>query len=112
MPDKQVWKMRIRKAYAEATTHVVVGEVLEHNDVWVKLRCRAVHFRRPTMDSHIRLSDVKIRTFPWNAVAYVTELPADVRWEGAAIGLTEHGDVVLRQPAGEAAVELSDKLDG
>jgi len=110
--EKRVWKVRIRKAYAEATTHVVVGEVIEQNDVWVKLRCRAVHFRRPTMTSHIRLSEVKTRMFPWNTIAYVTELPSNLEWERAEIGLTEHGDVALQHCSGEQAVELSERLDG
>ncbi|MEO0085977.1 MAG: hypothetical protein ABIK37_05040 [candidate division WOR-3 bacterium] len=111
MTEKQIWKVRIRKAYAEETTHVVVGEVVEQNSVWVKLRCRAVHFRRPTMDAHVRLSEVKMRIFPWNTIAYVTVLPAGLEWERAKVTLTEHGDVVMNQ-RGEAAVELTEKLDG
>jgi len=112
MANTKIWKLRMRKAYADETTHVVVGEVLEENPVYLRLRCRAFHFKRPTMNANIVTSEIKVRLFPWDKISYVTELPESLDWEQAAAGLDEKGDVVLQPTAGEQSVRLKEGLDG
>jgi hypothetical protein len=112
MAAPKIWKVRIRKAYADETTHVIVGEVLEENPVFLRLRCRAFHFKRPTMNTNIVTSEIKVRLFPWDEISYVTELPESLDWERAAAGLDEKGDVVLQPTAGEQSVRLKEGLDG
>jgi hypothetical protein len=108
----KIWKARMKKAYADETNHVVVGEVLEENPAYVRMRCRAFHFKRPTMNANIVTSDIKVRLFPWDEISYVTELPETLDWERAAAELDEKGDVVLKRAAGEQNVRLKEGLDG
>jgi hypothetical protein len=103
-----IWKVRIKKTYPEATNHVVVGELLAENGVFVRLRCRAFHFRRPVKDSNIRTSGIKTRTSPWAVISYVTELPAGFDWEHALAHLDASGDVVFAGPGEEMMAPVSD----
>ena len=99
--DKKVWKVRIKKAYADATNHIVVGEVLETTPIYIKLKCRAYHFKKPMQASSgpggIFVSDTKVRIFPWQVISYITELPEDFNWEDAVVELTERGEIILKQ---------------
>jgi hypothetical protein len=111
MADTKIWKARMRKAYADATNHVVVGEVVEENPLYLRMRCRAFHFKRPTMNANIVTSDVKVRFFPWGQISYITELPDSSDWEQAAAGLDEKGDVVLKPATGSESINLKEGLD-
>lgn len=108
MDVTKIWKARMRKAYADETNHVVVGEVLEETP----LRCRAFHFKRPTMNANIVTSEVKVRLFPWGQISYITELPDSSDWEQAIAWLDEKGDVVLKPAAGSQSISLKEGLDG
>lgn len=112
MDTTRIWKIRMRKAYADATNHVVVGEVLEENPIYLKMRCRAFHFKRPTVNANIATSNVKVRLFPWEQISYITELPDSSDWELAEAGLDEKGDVVLKHPTGLDSISLKEGLDG
>jgi hypothetical protein len=101
----------MRKSYAEETNHVVVGEVLEVTPTYLKMRCRAFHFKRPMVNANIVTSEIKVRLFPWQAVAYVTELPESLNWERAAAVLDAKGDVVLTPAESSQAVALREGLD-
>jgi len=102
----------MRKAYADETNHVVVGEVLEENALYLRMRCRAFHFKRPTINTNIVTSEVKVRIFPWEEISYITELPESSDWERASAGLDEKGDVVLRPTTGSESISLKEGLDG
>ncbi len=105
--DKRIWKVRIKKAYPDATNHIIVGEVLEINPNYIRMRCKAYHFKKllqasaqlqaSTGPGGIFVSDTKIRAFPWHVISYVTELPEDFNWEDAAVELTERGDIILKE---------------
>ena len=112
MATTKIWKARMRKAYADETNHVVVGEVVEEYPLYLKMRCRAFHFKRPMVNANIVTSETKVRLFPWPAVAYMTELPEELDWEQASAGLDEKGDVVLQPSAGAQSVRLKEGLDG
>ena len=112
MAEIKIWKVRMRKAYTDETTHVIVGEVIEENPVYVRIRCRAFHFKRPTMNANIVTSEIKVRLFPWDKISYVTALPETSDWERADAGLDDKGDVVLKPAAGSASIRLKEELDG
>jgi len=99
--DKKIWKVRIKKAYADATNHIVVGEVLETTPIYIKLKCRAYHFKKPMQASAgpggIFVSDTKVRIFPWQVISYITELPEDFNWEDTIVELTGRGEIILKQ---------------
>jgi hypothetical protein len=112
MAETKIWKARMRKAYTDETNHVVVGEVIEENPLYLKMRCRAFHFKRPTVNANITTSEIKVRLFPWEEISYITELPESLDWERASAGLDEKGDVVLQPSAGALSVRLKEGLDG
>jgi len=112
MADTKIWKARMKKAYADETNHVVVGEVLEENRLYLKMRCRAFHFKRPMVNANIVTSDIKVRLFPRDQISYVTELPDSADWERAVVGLDEKGDVILKPAAGSESISLKEGLDG
>ena len=100
--DKKIWKARIKKAYADATNHIVVGEVLEATPLYIRMKCKAYHFKKPiqTTDKQpagIFVSDAKVRIFPWQVISYITELPEDFNWEEAVVELTGRGEIILKQ---------------
>ena len=64
MAATRIWKVRTRKTYSDETNHVVVGEVMEENPQYVRIRCRAFHFKRPTVNANITTNEVKVRLFP------------------------------------------------
>ncbi|NOZ64242.1 MAG: hypothetical protein GXO71_04815 [Caldiserica bacterium] len=97
MNEKKIWKVRIRKVYPEATNHIAVGEVIEENPSYVKMRCRTYHFKKLlTPQSKFVTSQIKVRIFPWETIAYATELPSSLHWEKAEVELMEDGDLLLK----------------
>jgi len=112
MTPTRIWKARMRKAYADETNHVVVGEVLEDNSLYLKMRCRAFHFKRPMVSANITTSETKVRLFPWEVIAYVTELPESLDWEHATARLDQKGDVLLSGATDSQDVALKEGLDG
>lgn len=112
MAATRIWKARMKKFYADATNHVVIGEVLDENSLYLKMRCRAFHFKRPTVNTNISASEVKVRLFPWEQLSYVTELPEGVDWERGVAVLDENGNIVLKPAAGAQSIDLKEGLDG
>lgn len=82
--------------YPEATNHYIIGEILEENEVYIKLRCKTFHFKKPLTNKEIYISDVKTRIFPWNTISYILEIPYDFNWEEAVPFIDEKGEIVLK----------------
>ena len=99
--DKKIWKVRIKKAYADATNHIVVGEVLETTPLYIRMKCKAYHFKKlvqaSTGTGGVFVSDIKTRIFPWHVISYITELPDGFNWKGAVVELAERGDIILKE---------------
>lgn len=93
---KTIWKIRAEKPYAGATNHVIVGELVEETDRYVRMRCRTFHFGKPVATAQVHVGGIKTRLFPWHTIAYVTVLAPDFPWKEAAPELTESGDIVFR----------------
>ena len=93
--EKRIWKVRIKKTYPEATNHVVVGEVLEITPIYLEMKCKAFHFKKPTIASSVLSSLVKTRIFPWHTVSYITVLDSNLDWESAEVSLSQTGDIVI-----------------
>jgi hypothetical protein len=90
---------------------VVVGEVIEETPLYLKLKCRAFHFKRPMVNANINTSDIKVRLFPWAQISYITELTESPDWERATAVLDEKGDVVLKPATGTRSISLKEGLD-
>ena len=88
-------KVRMEKEYREAKNHIAVGEVLEENAQYLRMWCETYHFGKNRNKKDIITGGIKIRCFPWNRIAVITELPGDIEWEGAEFKLSEQGRLVL-----------------
>ena len=92
---KKIVKVRMEKEYREAKNHIAVGEVLEENTQYLRMRCETYHFGRDISKTGVITGGIKVRCFPWNRIAVVTELPGDIKWESADFKLNEQGKLVL-----------------
>ena len=93
--DKKIWQIRIKKTYYEATNHVVIGEVLEQNTIYIRIKCKTYHFLKPIISASVSSGQIKVRVFPWTSIDYISELPCDFEWEKTNVELTESGDIIF-----------------
>ncbi|MCM8771562.1 MAG: hypothetical protein NC922_00575 [Candidatus Omnitrophica bacterium] len=82
--------------YKEATNHYALGELIEENDRYIKLRCKTFHFKNPMLNKGIYISDIKFRIFPWHTISYILEIPEEVNWEEALPFIDEKGEIILK----------------
>ncbi len=77
--DKFV-RLRCRKAYPDAHTHLVVGKVIKETENYIVMKGRTFHYKR-IVDrelSQISRGDVTVRVIPWDNVEIIHELGAMV----------------------------------
>lgn len=91
----KIVKIRMGKEYPEAKNHVAVGEVLEENTHYLRMRCQTYHFRHYKSERSVKVGGIQVRCFPWSRIAVITELPQDIPWEKANFKLNEEGKLVL-----------------
>ena len=105
--EKKIVKIRQIKEYHEAKSHVLIGEVLEENEKYLRLRCKSFHFRSggyKTM-GNVDVGKIKIRWIPWTMIAVVTELPVDFDWVTAKFKLDKSGKLNLHGEYSHEALE-------
>ena len=93
--EKRIWKIRIEKNYPEATNHIVLGEVIKTNLMYIEIKCKVFHFKKPTASSSIFTSQIKTRIFPWHTVSYITVLDSSLNWEETKVVLNKTGDIII-----------------
>lgn len=88
--DIEIWKVRSRKCYSKASNHLFIGQVLETNDVWVRMKCRTFHFGRLTGSSKdIVVGDVAVRVIPWGNIEVINVLDENFDYENGKIQVLE-----------------------
>lgn len=105
--EKKIIKVRQIKEYREAKSHVLIGEVLEENEKYLRLRGKSFHFRSggyKTTES-VDIGKVKTRWIPWSMIAVVTELPSDFDWVTAKFKLDKNGKLNLHGEYSHEALE-------
>jgi hypothetical protein len=95
MKDKVI-RLRWRKHYSEAHSHVAIGKVLQENSSYVALECKTFHFQRILSGSKkgILEGEVCVRMIPWNVIEVMHELEADTDYT-APITMDSKGNIVL-----------------
>ncbi len=91
----KIVKVRMGKGYPEAKNHVAVGEILEEQARYLRMRCQTYHFRKYKSERSVKVGGIQVRCFPWERIAVITELPQDIPWEKADFKLNEEGKLVL-----------------
>ncbi|MCF7956946.1 MAG: hypothetical protein K9M57_00720 [Phycisphaerae bacterium] len=93
----KIWKIRTVKDYPEAHNHVLVGQVLEHNDAFIRLHCRSYHFGGAiNSPRNVREGVLMVRIIPWQRVEVINELPSSFNYVNAKVALEKDEDVVLK----------------
>ncbi|MBN2182225.1 MAG: hypothetical protein JW715_09950 [Sedimentisphaerales bacterium] len=92
---RKIWKVRTIKNYPQAHNHLFIGNVLNIENSFVRMKCRTYHFGR-SMNSlkDIKVGNVGIRIIPWSRIEIINELAATFDYRQAKLSL-ESGNVVL-----------------
>lgn len=94
--EKRIWKIRTVKSYAEAHSHILVGEVLSTEDSHVRMCCRTYHFGRSVSSPRdIKVGDEGVRIVPWSRIEIVNELPSIFDYSKATLAADKAGNVIL-----------------
>ena len=105
--EKKIVKVRQIKEYREARNHVLIGEVLEENERYLRLRCKTFHFRSGGYKTtgSIDVGKIKTRWIPWSMIAVVTELPSDFDWVAAKFKLDKSAKLNLHGEYSQESLE-------
>jgi hypothetical protein len=94
--SKKIWKIRTIKNYPEAHNHICVGEVLDLEDAYVRLRCRTYHFSKSVNGlKDVRVGDIGVRIFSWNRIEIINELAPGFNYEQSKLSLDDQRKIVL-----------------
>lgn len=88
----EIWKVLMVKEYADASNHLVVGQVLDVNQVFIRMECRAFHYRTPVLElNKVIEGEVNIRIIPWAKVECAKVLDPDMNWKEAQLVASDKG---------------------
>ena len=89
--DTKIWKIRTIKNYPEAHNHICVGEVLDIENSYVRLKCRTYHFGKSVNSlKDIRVGEVGVRIISWARIEIVNELDPGFSYEKAKLNVDQH----------------------
>ena len=65
----EVWKVRCKKQYKGAHNHLVIGQVIEVTDAFVRIQGISFHFKSSVSDiKDVIVGDLSVRVIPWNNI--------------------------------------------
>lgn len=84
--NRMVWKIRTVKPYPEAHNHLIIGQVLETTNSYVRMDCRTFHFGRSVVsDKDICRGEKMVRVIPWNRIEIINELAESFDYVNAQV---------------------------
>jgi len=108
--DNKIWKVRTVKNYPEAHNHVLIGQVLELNQSYVRLDCRTYHFGKAISNVRdIRAGIKAARILPWSRIELINELPSSFDYAKAKLVANKDGKIALSD--GKTDCTLSSSYD-
>lgn len=103
------WKIRISKTYSNAKNHIVVGKIVNCNEVFVALTSKTFHFGNAVNDiKDIQEGRFDIRIIPWSRIEIIHELPDDFMLKRAKLQKVDTG-IIFHD--GEADCQIARSLD-
>ncbi len=105
-------RLRCRKSYPGAHTHIVIGKVEEENDRYLAIRGRTFHFGRlvPGMRGQVCAGITMIRAVPWNNIEVIHWLGEKTNWD-ADFDFDRNGNLILKDRAHTVIAESRDGLE-
>ncbi len=108
--EKKIWKIRTVKNYPEAHNHLLIGEVLESNQSYIRLDCRTYHFGKNVNSAKdVRIGTKGVRILPWNRIELINELPSSFSYSEANLVANKEGKIALSD--GKIKCVLSSSYD-
>jgi len=93
MKDKVI-RLRWKKNYPDAHSHVAIGEVVHENSGYLALKCRTFHFNRIVNGRGMREGDMCVRMIPWNTIEVMHELEHDTDFN-VPLAMDSKANVIL-----------------
>jgi len=105
-------RLRCKKSYHEAHTHIIIGKVEEETDRYLAVRGRTFHFGKLTsgIRSQVTAGIAMIRAVPWENIEVVHWLGEKTNWE-ADFDFDKNGNLILKDRAHTVIAESRDGLD-
>lgn len=86
MNNGDVIKLRTKKCYKDAANHVIVGNVVMANDIYVQMTCKTYHYKGTFVDSdRVVEGTIETRVIPWSNVECINVLDESFNWRNAVI---------------------------
>jgi hypothetical protein len=103
-------RLRCKKQYPEAHTHIIIGEVEAETSRYVAVKGRTFHFRRlvDQLRSQVHCGQEAVRVIPWENIEIIHRLEAPVDYL-ADITFDKHGNLIL---ADKAKTVIAEKRSG
>lgn len=88
----KIVKIRTKKNYAEASNHVLIGQVVDFNKIFIRLRCRSFHYKYVTLEENqVVEGSIDDRIIPWQNVECLNVLSDKFDWEDAELTKCDDG---------------------
>lgn len=74
--------VRLKRRYMGCKNYIIIGEVLEENTMYIKLKCRTFHFGRLSFGmGGVHQGGLSVRGIPYGSIDTICELPEDTNWK-------------------------------
>lgn len=94
--NRIIWKIRVSKSYPDAKNHIIIGEVIEYNDIFIKLKGRTYHYGKSVNRvNDIVAGDIDTRIIPWHKVEIIHEIAAEFNYVSCQMAQIDDYTMVL-----------------
>lgn len=92
----QIWKVRITKPYPEAQSHLLVGKVMSHDNVSIRMLCKTFHYGRiVNSPKDVFVGPLTRRIIPWSKVEIINELTTTFDYQNARLTTDGKDNILL-----------------
>ncbi len=108
----KIIRLRCRKSYPGAHTHVIIGKVEEENGHYIAVKGRTFHFSRIVdgMRSQVHAGISMVRIIPWDNVEIIHWLSEKTEWK-ADFEFDKGGNLVLKDSVHTLIAEKSEGIE-
>ncbi|MBQ8753900.1 MAG: hypothetical protein IJZ19_02605 [Lentisphaeria bacterium] len=105
-------RLRCKKSYPGAHTHIIIGQVVEESDRYVVIKGRTFHFSRIVdgMRNQVHAGETTVRIIPWENVEIIHWLTYEVDCN-TDFGFDKNGNLILKDSKSTVIAERRDGLE-
>ncbi|MFA6816494.1 MAG: hypothetical protein WCS73_09395 [Lentisphaeria bacterium] len=104
-------RLRCKKSYPGAHTHVIIGRVEEENERYISIKGRTFHFSRiiDGMRNQVNAGMTTVRVIPWANIEIIHWLSEKTDWD-SDFSFDARGNLFLKDGCSTIIAEKSDGL--